>query len=178
MDHTNPGRPNPEEYNSYYDRYIRLVPEGDIVTLLEQQIEQTAATLAAFTPEQAAWRPAPGEWDARAIVGHLADTERVFAYRALCFARNDPTPLPGMDQEVFMAGANFAQRALPDLAAEFVAVRRATVALLRGMDVTGWARAGVADGNPITVRALAYTIAGHELHHAADFPRHRAMRVE
>jgi hypothetical protein len=170
-----PGQPTSDEYAPYYDRYIRLVPEGDILDLLARQIAETAASLASFTPAQAQWRPAPGEWNATEIVGHLADSERVFAYRALHFARNDPAPLPGMDQDVFMASADFARRSLADVVAEFVAVRHASLTLLRSLSATTWQRAGVADGNRMSVRALAYVTAGHELHHAADFPRHREM---
>ncbi len=171
----NNGRPHPDEYNEYYHRYISLVPDGDIIAILDRQIVATAASLAAFTPAQAAWRPAPGEWDACQIVGHLADSERVFAYRALRFARNDATPLAGIDPDGLMAHVDFSQRTLADLAAEFVAVRGATMTLLRSLNTAAWIRTGVADGKPVSVRALAYIIAGHEFHHAADFPRHRTM---
>ncbi|MDQ2785660.1 MAG: DinB family protein [Chloroflexota bacterium] len=171
----NSGQPSNGEYVPYYDTYIRLVPDGDLLALLDRQIDETVVSLSIFTAEQAAWRPASGEWNMKEIVGHLADAERVFAYRALSFARNDPTPLPGMDQNIFMAGANFADRPLADVVAEFAAVRRASVALLRSLDAAAWARGGTADGNLISVRALAYIIAGHALHHARDFPRHRAM---
>lgn len=175
MTHVNPGRPGDEEYLPYYGTYIQKVPEGDIVDLLDRQIDETVAYLASSTMEQAQWRPAPGEWNVTEIVGHLADSERVFAFRAFWFVRNDPTPLPGMDQNAFMAAVDFASRPLADVVAEFVAVRRASLALLRNLDAAAWARGGVADGNPISVRALAYIIAGHELHHARDFPRHQAM---
>ncbi len=178
MTNVHSGRPAAGESSPYYAQYIRLVPDGDIVEILDRQIDGTVATLSSFTAEQAEWRPSPGEWNAVEIVGHLADTERVFAYRALGFARNDPTPLPGIDPDVFMAGANFADRTLPDVVAEYVAVRRATMAFLRSLNAEAWTRVGVADGNPISVRALAYIAAGHELHHAKDFPRHRAMGGE
>ncbi len=175
MTYVNPGRPADSEYSPFYGTYIRLVSDGDIVGLIDTQITQTVAALTAFTPAQAGWRPGPEEWSAKEIVGHLADAERVFTYRALCFARNDPTPLPGMDPDGFMTAVDFAGRALADVVEEFVAVRRASVALLRSLDAAAWTRSGVADGNPVSVRALAYIVAGHELHHAKDFPRHRAM---
>ncbi len=178
MTHVHPGRPGTGESSPYYEQYIRLVPDGDIVEILDRQIDETVAALSSFTVEQAQWRPAPGEWNVVEIVGHLADAERVFMYRALCFARNDPTPLPGMDPDVFMAGSNVAGRTLPNVVEEFVAVRRASTMLLRSLDGAAWTRVGVADGNPISVRALAYIAAGHELHHAKDFPRHRAMGAE
>lgn len=173
-----PGRPNSTEYHPYYADYIRLVPDGDIITILERQIEQTVASLAKFSETHAQWRPAPGEWNVTEIVGHLADVERAFAYRALCFARNSPAPLPGLDPDVFMTDAGFAKRSLADVVDEFVAVRRATVPLFRSLDAQAWLRGGIADGNPISVRALAYTTAGHERHHALDFPRHLAMGAQ
>jgi hypothetical protein len=175
MTDAHPGRPGTDEYVPYYDTYIRLVPDGDLLALLDRQIDETAALLSTFTPEQAAWRPGPGEWNAIEIVGHLSDSERIFAFRAFWFARDGGASLPGMDQNAFMAAVDFASRSLADVVAEFVAVRRASMALLRSLDTAAWARGGVADGNPISVRALAYIIAGHELHHAKDFPRHRAM---
>lgn len=175
MSSMNPGRPGADEYRPYYDTYIRLVPDGDIIAQLDKQIGETVATLTPFTTAQAEWRPAPEEWSAKEIVGHLADAERVFAFRALWFARNDPAPLPGMDPDGFMAGANFADRSLDDIVAEFVAIRRASLAFFRSLDAAAWARSGVADGSPVSVRALAYIIAGHELHHAKDFPKHCGM---
>ena len=173
----NPGRPGNDEYSRYYEDYVRLVPDGDITTTLEQQIRETVATLAPFSEAQAQWHPAPGEWNVIEIIGHLADIERAFAYRALTFARNDPGPLPGIDPDAFMVGAGFARRALEDVVAEFVAVRHASVALLRSFDAAAWSRRGVADGNSMSVRGLAYTMAGHERHHALDFPKHRAMNI-
>src|SRR3954452_18990867 len=170
-----PGRPSADEYNPYYDGYIRLVPDGDITSLLEWQIEGTAAALAGFSAEQERWRPAAGEWNITEIVGHLADAERVFSYRALSFARGDSAPLPGMDPDGFMTVACFAERPLADVVEELVAIRRASLALFRSLDAAAWMRWGVADGSLITVRSLAYIMAGHERHHAADFPRHRAM---
>jgi hypothetical protein len=170
-----PSRPNTDEYVSYYGDYIRLVPDGDVTAILERQIDETVATLSTFSETQAQWRPAPGEWNVIEIVGHIADIERAFTYRAMCFARNDQTPLPGIDPDGFMVDAGFAKRPLAEVVAELVAVRRASVALLRSFDAAAWERRGTADGNTISVRALAYVMAGHERHHRLDFPRHRAM---
>ncbi len=178
MAHENPGRPCSDEYPPYYDEYIRLVPEGDIITILDRQIEERVVFLAQFTEAQAQCRPAPGAWNVTEIVGHLADIERAFAYRAVCFARNSPAPLPGIDPDGFMTDAGFAKRALTDVVDEFVAVRRASLPLFRSLEARAWARNGIADGNPITVRALAYTMAGHERDHALDFPRHLATGDE
>lgn len=174
MTHAAVGRPVADEYIPYYGQYIRLVPDGDVVEILAHQIEETTALLAAFTPAQAAWRPAPGEWNALQIVGHLADTERVLAYRALRFARDDATPLPGVDFEAYVPAAGFERRAFADVVAEYAAVRPATVALFRSLDAAAWTRRGLADGQAISVRALAFALAGHELHHLLDLRQYAA----
>ncbi len=168
-------RPAPDECPRYYDTYIDLVPDADLIATLEEQIDATVAELSSFLEEQAQWRPAPGEWSVTEIIGHISDVERSFAYRALCFARNDPTPLPGVDQDVFMREAGFAARSLADVLEELATVRRASITLLKSFDDAAWDRRGTADGNIMSVRALAYVIAGHAIHHALDFPRHRAM---
>ncbi|HET7093332.1 MAG TPA: DinB family protein [Thermomicrobiales bacterium] len=165
-------RPKDDEFPPSFGRYIDLVPDGDIVAILEAQLPDLEALLASFAPAQARWRPAAGEWNALQIVGHLADVERIFSYRALRCARVDAPTLTSMDQDEYMAASNFAERAMPDVAAEFGAVRRATVALLRGLDPTAWARRGRLDGQPISVRAIAYICAGHMLHHLADLRRY------
>jgi hypothetical protein len=109
------------------------------------------------------------DWNIIEVVGHVADAERVFAYRALCIARTDTTPLLSFDQDLYVAAANFARRPLADLLDELATVRRATLSLLRGLDVEAWLRRGTVNNNPMSVRALAYIIAGHELHHLEDF---------
>ena len=167
-------RPATDEYIPYYGRYIALVPDGELVATLARQGEETAALLESFSPAQAQYRPAPGEWNTVEIVGHLADIERVFAYRALRIARRDPKPLEGVDDvDGYVAAAGFAERSLADVAAEFAAVRQATLALFRSLDAAAWVRVGTADGNAISVRALGYIAAGHELHHLADIHRYR-----
>ncbi len=173
MTDSNPGRPTAGEYLPYYEPYIRRVPVGDIVAIFARQIAETVAFFAPFSPEQARWRPAPGEWSVIEIVGHLADSERIFSYRALRIARNDPTPLPGADLEAYVPAADFESRTLPDVVGEYVAVRHATVALLRSLDAAAWTRRGTADGNPISVRALAYILAGHETHHVEELRKSR-----
>ncbi|HEY8601290.1 MAG TPA: DinB family protein [Thermomicrobiales bacterium] len=172
-------RPTPDESNTYYARYIALVPDGDLLTILARQAQDVATLMARCSPTQAQYRPARDEWNAIEIVGHLADTERVLTYRALRIARADPTPLEGVsDFAAYVAAANFAGRALEDVAAEYVAVRQATLALLRGLDDAAWGRRGSADGEPISVRALAYIVAGHDLHHLADLRRYYAATSE
>jgi len=166
-----PGRPDADECLPYYFTYIDLVPDGHIVKLLERQIAESAAFLAAFTPEQALRREAPGEWNTVEIVGHLADVERVFGYRALRIARADPVMWTGVEFGDYAAAANFQDRPLGDVVAEYVAVRAAFVAFLRGLDAAAWERRAPADWTLRSVRAIAYAMAGHELHHLASIRR-------
>ena len=165
MSATAPARPEKNEYAPYYDRYVLLVPDGEVVETLERQSEDTLALLRGVGEERAAHRYEEDKWSIKQVVGHLVDTERIFAYRALAIARGEQKPLPGMDQNEYMAGANFDARTLADLAEEFKHVRRANVLMLRGLPVEAWSRRGVASDNEVTVRALAYIIAGHEAHH-------------
>ena len=167
-----PVRPDADECLPYYFQYIGLVPDdGHITELLERQITESAAFLAAFTPEQALWREAPGEWNIVEIVGHLADTERVFEYRALRIARADPVMWTAVEFPDYAAAANFQARPLGDVVAEYAAVRAAFVALLRGLDAAAWERRAPAEWTLRSVRAVAYTMAGHERHHLADIRR-------
>jgi hypothetical protein len=171
-----PARPAADEHIPYYGQYIALVPDGDLVAMLDQQIAETATLLASFSPAQALHRRAPDEWSAIEIVGHLADTERVLTYRALRIARADPAPMEGVeDFAAYVSAGGFAQRRLEDVAADFAAVRHATLLLFRGFDAIAWERMGVVEGNPISVRAIGYLVAGHELHHLPDLRRYRDM---
>lgn len=163
-----PGRPDADECLPYYFQYIRLVPDGHIVERLERQITESAAFLSAFTPEQAKWRKAPGEWNILEIVGHLADAERVFGYRALLIARGDPVMWTPVEFDNYAAAANFRDRPLGDIVAELTAVRAAFVAFLRGLDAAAWQRRAPQEWTTRSVRAVAYAMAGHELHHLAD----------
>jgi hypothetical protein len=162
------GRPDSNEYAPYYGKYISLVPEGDILVTLERQLPDTVALLA---PREADgdYRYAPGKWSVKESFGHVIDTERVFSYRALRIARNDQTPLAGYEQDDYVKYGPFAQCTLPAMLEEFTSVRKATVALFRALDQAAWSRRGTASNNEVTVRALAYMIAGHELHHRKLF---------
>ncbi|HJQ32024.1 MAG TPA: DinB family protein [Pyrinomonadaceae bacterium] len=160
-----PAKPESNEYASYYEKYVSLVPEGGVVETLERQGAETLALLRGLTEEQGARRYEEGKWSVKQVFGHVVDTERIFAYRALAIARGEQQPLPGMDQEDYMAGVDFDARTLASLADEFEAVRRSTVLLLRSLTPEAWARRGTASGYEVTVRALAYILAGHEAHH-------------
>ena len=158
-------RPQPTEYAPYYGQYIARVADGNIITILGQQIDNTLALLHGLSDAQARSRYAPGKWSVKEVVGHLMDTERIFGYRALRFARNDQTPLSGFEQNDYVQQAAFDAQSLSDLASEFEHVRRGNIHLLRGLTADSWDRRGEANANEVSVRALAYIIAGHELHH-------------
>lgn len=158
-------RPESGEYAPYYDKYISQVPDGDINRLLESQIRDTANLVRGIPEARGGHRYAEGKWSIREVVGHLCDAERVFGYRAMRFARSDNTPLPGFDENAFVANSRFDARTLASLIDEFEAVRGGSVALLAGLDEDEWIRRGTANNNEMSVRALAWTIAGHELHH-------------
>jgi len=158
-------RPAPDEHDPYYSTYIDKVPDGDIVETLRSGGAEAVARLRAVPGELETFRYAPGKWSIREAVGHVVDVERMFSFRALHMARADPAPLPGMDQEVWSAASNAGERTLAALADELAAVRAATVALFGSLDEAAWSRRGVASGLEVSVRALAWIVAGHELHH-------------
>ena len=158
-------RPQPGEYAPYYDRYISLVQGEDILNTLDQQRRDTMLLLSCRDEEDGNFRYAPEKWSAKEVLGHVCDTERVFAYRALRISRADATPLEGFEQDDYVRNGPFAHRPLADQVEDFIAVRRATLSLLRNLDEAAWLRRGIANKNEVTVRALAYIIAGHELHH-------------
>jgi hypothetical protein len=160
-------RPQAEEYALLYAGYVDRVPESDVLEVLASQGEEVAGLLGRVSPEGERHRYAPGKWSVREVVGHLIDSERVFAYRALSFARADPAPLPGFDEQAWLPQAGFDRIPLADLVEEFVLARASHLRMLRRLSPTAWARRGVANQNPITVRALAWVMAGHVRHHLA-----------
>jgi hypothetical protein len=159
------GRPEGDEYTPFYAAYIARVSERDILGVLARQSEETRAALGSVPDGRAGWRYAPGKWTIREIVGHLADVERIFAYRALRIARGDRTPLAGFDENAYVPASGADARPLAELVEELAAVRQATLTLFRGLTPPAWQRRGTANGAPISVRALAYIIPGHERHH-------------
>jgi uncharacterized damage-inducible protein DinB len=158
-------RPKAGEYAQYYDRYISMIQGEDILNTLDQQRRQMMLLLSCRDEEEGDFRYAREKWSAKEVIGHVCDTERIFAYRALRIARADATPLEGFEQDDYVRNGPFAQRPVADLVEEFTAVRRATLSLLRNLDEAAWMRRGIANKNEVSVRALAYIIAGHELHH-------------
>jgi len=159
-------RPAPEEHAPYYGKYIALVEEATALDALERQMRDMLALLGGVDEARGAFRYAPGKWSVRQLVGHVIDGERVFAYRALRFARGDRTSLPGFDENPYAEAAGSDRRTLRSLVEEFEVVRRASLALFASLEPEAWLRRGVANDQEVSVRALAYIIAGHGRHHA------------
>ena len=157
--------PKAGEYAEYYGRYVARVEPGDIVTTLASQIIETVDFLRSIPAEKTTAGYAPGKWSVRDIVLHVADAERVFAYRALRIGRGDTTPLASFDEKPYAATAGANARSMDALLTELLAVREATLELFAGLPLEAWDRMGTASENPVGVRALAWIIAGHEVHH-------------
>jgi hypothetical protein len=153
------------EFLPFYAGYVALVPPGDVLATLEAQLAETVAVLDAIGEERAGYRYAPGKWSVRVVVGHVIDTARVFAYRAMCAARGETAGLPGFDENAWVAGADFDRRTLNSLLGELTAVRRATLSFFRNLGADALTRRATANGAPVTTRALAWITAGHERHH-------------
>jgi hypothetical protein len=154
------------EYPSAYADYVGRVPAGaDVLGVLARQLEETSGRLAGVPEARGGFRYAPGKWSVKEIVAHLSDVERIMVYRALRFARGDAAPLAGFDENAYAPEAGADARTLANLLAEWVAVRQASLAFFHSLPPGTWLRKGVANGNPVSVRALAYVVAGHEHHH-------------
>jgi len=158
-------RPEPGEYAPYYERYISLIPGSEILGTLESQRRQMMLLLSGRDEDEGDIRYAPDKWTAKEVLGHVCDTERIFAYRALRISRGDRTPIEGFEQDDYVRNGPFGRAPLAEIVEDYIAVRRATLTLLRNLDEEAWMRRGVANKNEVTVRALAYIIAGHEVHH-------------
>jgi hypothetical protein len=158
-------RPAPGEYAPHAEKYITLVTGADILETLKSQLKQTTTLFSGRSERDGNFRYAPDKWSVKEVVGHIADTERIFAYRALRIARGDQTPLSGFEQDDYVRAARFSERKLADLVEEYADVRQASLALFCSLDEEAWLRRGVASNNAVTVRAIAFIAAGHELHH-------------
>lgn len=165
MENLKISRPEANEFDSYYERYVSLVKGGDIIAALKNQSAETTNLLNKIDAEKADFRYAEGKWSVKEVVGHLIDTERIFAYRALRIARGDRTPIEGYEQDDYIKNAEFAECSLADLAEEFALLRRANLLMFKNLSETVWHRRGAANNNEISVRALAYISAGHEIYH-------------
>ena len=158
-------RPEAGEYAPYYERYIGLVSGTDIVGTLESQRRQMLLLLSGREESEGDFRYAADKWSAKEVIGHVCDSERIFAYRVLRISRGDRTPMEGFEQDDYVRNAPFANRPLAEVVEDYIAVRRATLTLLRNLDEAASMRRGIANRNEVSVRAVAYLIAGHEVHH-------------
>ena len=160
-----PAGPGDDDHAPYYRVYVRQVPDGDVLETLAREVDGTVASLEPLDETQAAYRYAPGKWSVKEVLGHVIDVERVFAQRALHFARQDSAPLPSLEQDGWVETGRFDRRTLASLLEEFSALRQANLAMFRGFDSEAWANRGVASGVEFTAGSIPYIIAGHELHH-------------
>jgi len=158
-------RPEAGEYAEYYANYISKVPGTDVLGILESQRLHMSQLFAGRTERDGNFRYAPGKWTVKEVLGHITDAERIFTYRALRIARGDQTPLPSFEQDDYVKNGGFAARTLGDLVEEFGAVRSASSALFRSFNEEAWSRRGVASQKQVTVRALGFITAGHQIHH-------------
>ena len=158
-------RPEPGEYAAYYEKYISLFPGTDVASALEAQRVQTMQLFAGRSEREGNFRYAPDKWTVKDVLGHINDSERIFTYRALRISRGDQTPMPGFEQDDYVRNGGFNERPLTSLVEEFGNVRSASLALFRSLSKDAWLRRGTANNNEVSVRALAFITAGHELHH-------------
>ncbi len=159
-------RPKKTEYNPFYETYVSLVPETEILPALEQQIQEIRALLSGISEEKSLYRYGADKWSIRQVIGHMIDGERVFAFRAFTFSRGDSVQLFSFDENQYVSEAGFDQISLADLSAEFMALRTANVSMFKHLSFEAWTRAGTASNNHITVLALAYIMVGHVRHHS------------
>ncbi len=160
-------RPGRDEAAEYYFKYIELVPAGDVTVALAAQLPETLAMFSGISEEMSLNRYAPGKWTIRQVLAHLNDTERLFVFRAMWFARGMEAPLPSFDQDICSQQDGAEARSWQSLTEEFGAIRSSTVSFFRHLPAEAWSRRGIASGNPFSVRALAYISAGHVTHHTA-----------
>jgi uncharacterized damage-inducible protein DinB len=158
-------RPHTSEYAPHYHTYISGVPEGDVVAIMRDAGRELHAAVMAIPEQRGGFRYAEGKWTIREVIGHLIDAERIFTYRALRIARSDATPLPGFEENDYVRTAGSDERTLASLGQELAAVRESTVLLFQSLPTDAWVRRGTASGKEISVRAIAYIVAGHPLHH-------------
>lgn len=158
-------RPTENEFPAYYVPYVRHVPEGDLIEVLEKHLKETARLFNGMTEETGHFRYGEDKWTIKEVLGHMADTERVMSYRLLRVGRGDKTPLAGFDENLYVENAKTNRLSIQTILADFVAIRRATITLIQNMPEEAWENIGNANNMPVTTRAIAYIIAGHAIHH-------------
>ncbi|MFI8574962.1 DinB family protein [Rossellomorea aquimaris] len=158
-------KPVTNEYPPYYKEYVNNVPDGELLQILDDQQKETMKLLNALSEETAEYKYAPGKWTIKEVIGHITDTERIMCYRLLCIGRGEQEMLPGYNDDEYVRRGNFNRFSLSDLLHHQALVRQHTILLLSGMDDEALLQSGNANGSEVTVRAIAYIIAGHEIHH-------------
>lgn len=158
-------RPESTEYDRYYEGYVSLVKETDIIAAMENQIGEIEKLFDEITEEKSLFAYAEGKWTIKELVGHIVDGERIFAYRALRISRADFTPIEGFEQDGYIENSNFNATDLTDLTEELILSRKANLLLFKNLTGEAWARTGTASGVPVSVRALAFIMVGHVRHH-------------
>ncbi|UPK41570.1 DinB family protein [Paenibacillus pabuli] len=171
-------RPATEEYAAFYEGYIQLVPEGNIIERLERQANIVHMLLSTMSEEQANYRYAEGKWSVKEVIGHLTDNERIMSSRLLRIARGDKANHPGYDQDVLMQTHPFDAYTVADLNEEYAVTRRSTILMLRRLMPEAWLRKGIVSDNPASARSIAYIIAGHELHHLSVLRDRYSLNVK
>jgi uncharacterized damage-inducible protein DinB len=158
-------RPNQNEYPEYYVPYISLVPEGNLLTILKENLEKVVSLFEGISEANEHFRYEPGKWSIKEVLGHMTDTERIMSYRLLRIGRGDQTPLAGFNEELFVMGLQAENLPMKNILADFVATRKATITLIENLPETAWDNKGFANSTEVTARAIAYIIVGHEMHH-------------
>ena len=170
------GKPQAGEYAEYYERYIKLVNDDDILGTLSRQTSELREAAALVSREREKHRYGPGKWSIREIFGHLIDAERVFGYRLFCISRGEKRSLPGFDENEYVASAGFDERTLQSLVDELVLLRSANLSLMKSLDESQWNRSGVANDVPVSVRSIAFILAGHAMHHMKVLSERYALK--
>lgn len=158
-------RPNKNDYDPYYENYVKLVEGEEINKILSVQSIETQDVLNSFPKTMGDYTYQAGKWTVKEVIGHLIDTERVMAYRAMCIARGEKQPLPGFNQDEYVKAGDFNKRELSDLVYEFRLLRESNMLLAKGLSNEDLSKRGVANNKVVTVLALFFIIAGHEKHH-------------
>ncbi|MDF2857421.1 MAG: damage-inducible protein DinB [Neobacillus sp.] len=158
-------RPKDNEYPAYYQPYVNLVPNIDLVDLLKENLQETIDLFEGLSEEEGLFRYSPTKWSIKEVLGHMTDTERIMSYRLLRVGRGDQTPLAGFEENDYVTGSQINMLPIRDILDDFIATRKATLTLIQNMPKEAWVNKGYANGAEVTAQAIAYIIAGHAIHH-------------
>lgn len=158
-------RPSSNEFAHYYHKSIQEVPDGNIIEILEQQKLNAEKFFSSINEEKSLFRYAEGKWSIREVLGHIIDAERIFSYRALRFSRKDPQPLLSFEENTYVSNSNYNSILLMNICEEFSSLRKSNILMFKGFKEKMWTMTGIASENNVSVRAIAYIMAGHFNHH-------------